>query len=82
MSTLEQRYRRMLVLLPGTYRRGEEVLSTLMDGAGDGQRWPRLGEASSLVALAMRTRTGVLVPDRVKTASAPWCAPWGCSGRS
>jgi hypothetical protein len=59
-DTLESRYRRMLTLLPAAYRaqRGEEMLSTLLDGAGDGRRWPHPAEAASVAALATRLRVG------------------------
>src|SRR6185437_6656292 len=57
---LEARYRRIMALLPSAYRerRGEEMISTLLDGATEGRRWPRVGEAASLVALAMRLLVG------------------------
>ncbi|MBS2963646.1 hypothetical protein KGA66_11345 [Actinocrinis puniceicyclus] len=57
---LAARYRRVLMVLPAAYRerRGEEMLSTLLDGAADGKRRPSLAEASSLAALAIRLRVG------------------------
>ena len=60
MSTLESRYRWILMLLPAVYRerRGEEMLGTLLDTAASGQRWPRTGEVASLAALAVRLRVG------------------------
>lgn len=60
MSGLESRYRRMLRLLPAAYReqRAEEILSTLLDGAAPGQRRPRIAQAASLAALAVRLRSG------------------------
>jgi hypothetical protein len=60
MNTLESRCRRMLMLLPAAYRerRGEEMLSTLLDGAGDRQVWPRIAEVASVAALAARLRVG------------------------
>lgn len=59
-EVLEARYRRLLILLPATYRerRGEEMLATLLDGSAAGERWPSVGEAASLVALATRLRVG------------------------
>ena len=60
MSGLEARYRRILTLLPRAYRqrRAEEMLTALLDGATEGQRWPRLGEAASVAGLAVRLRAG------------------------
>ena len=60
MSILESRYRRMLALLPAAYRerRAEEMLGMLLDGAADGQRWPRVVEAASVAGLSVRLRTG------------------------
>jgi hypothetical protein len=59
-GSLESRYRRLLTLLPRSYReqRAEEMLGLLLDGAAEGQRWPRAAEAASLVGLAVRLRTG------------------------
>ncbi len=59
-SLLEARYRRALTLLPARYReqRGEEMISTLLDGAAAGRRWPSSGELASLAALSMRLRVG------------------------
>ena len=60
MNALEARYRRILTLLPRAYRqqRAEEMLTTLLDGAAEGQRWPRLGEVTSVAGLAVRLRAG------------------------
>lgn len=60
MSDLEARYRRILTLLPRAYRqqRAEEMLTVLLDGAPEGARWPRVGEAASVVGLAVRVRAG------------------------
>ncbi|HEU5426102.1 MAG TPA: hypothetical protein VFU74_04475 [Actinocrinis sp.] len=57
---LEARYRRALTLLPAGYReqRGEEMISTLLDGATEGRRWPSRGELASLAALGTRLRVG------------------------
>ncbi len=59
-DVLEARYRRILTLLPAAYRehRGEEMISTLLDGAPRGRRWPSLAELASLAALAIRLRVG------------------------
>lgn len=55
---LEGRYRTALRLLPPAYRRlrGEEMLGTLMEGAGGDRRWPRIGEVASIAGLALRER--------------------------
>ena len=59
-GTLESRYQRLLALLPAAYRerRAEEMLGMLLDGAADGQRWPRAAEVASVAGLAVRLRTG------------------------
>lgn len=60
VDILEARYRRLLTLLPSSYRerRAEEMLGMLLDGAAEGQRWPRAVEVASLAGLAVRLRTG------------------------
>jgi hypothetical protein len=60
VDILESRYRRLLTLLPNSYRerRAEEMLGMLLDGAAEGQRWPRAAEVASLAGLAVRLRTG------------------------
>lgn len=60
MSGLEARYRRILMVLPRAYRqrRAEEMLTTLLDGADEGRRWPRVGEVASVAGLAVRLRAG------------------------
>lgn len=59
-APLERRYRRLLALYPKAFRRehGQELLSVLLAGASDGQRWPSPAEASDLVrhATLMRVR--------------------------
>jgi hypothetical protein len=59
-ADLERRYRRLLVCYPAAFRREHEaeILSVLMAGAAEGQRWPRLAEAADLVrsAIYMRLR--------------------------
>lgn len=59
-DVLEARYRLILMLLPAAYRehRGEEMVSTLLDSATEGRRWPSIGEVASLAALATRLRLG------------------------
>jgi hypothetical protein len=57
---LERRYRRVLACYPAAFRRGhqQEMLSVLMAGAEQGQRWPRLAEIADLLrgATSMRIR--------------------------
>jgi hypothetical protein len=58
---LGRRYRRLLACYPAAFRREheQEVLSVLMAGAEEGQRWPRLAEVADLLrsATSMRLRT-------------------------
>jgi hypothetical protein len=51
MSSLEHRYRRLIALFPAPHRTRYqmEMLSTLMEGAADNQRAPRLRETIDLV---------------------------------
>jgi hypothetical protein len=62
VDMLESRYRRLLTLLPNSYRerRAEEMLGMLLDGAAEGRRWPRAVEVASLTGLAVRLRTGAV----------------------
>jgi hypothetical protein len=55
---LERRYRRLLACYPAAFRREyqQEILSVLMAGAEQGQRWPRLAEAADLLRSATFTR--------------------------
>jgi hypothetical protein len=81
-ADLERRYRRLLVCYPAAFRQQheQEILSVLMAGAEEGQRWPRLAEVADLLrsAIYMRLQTrlrtswaweyrhrGVMVPVRV-----------------
>ncbi|MFF4124436.1 hypothetical protein ACFYYP_13015 [Microbispora rosea] len=64
-SVLEERYRRWLRLLPGSYRaeREEEMVAAFMEGArrepaGHDDQRPRLLEVASVAALALRLRLG------------------------
>jgi hypothetical protein len=59
---LERRYRRLLSWYPADYRavNADEMLGVVMARSADGQRWPGLGETVSLIAGAIRTRTGVI----------------------
>ena len=60
-ADLERRYRRLLVCYPAAFRQQheQEILSVLMAGAEEGQRWPRLAEAADLLrsAIYMRLQT-------------------------
>ncbi len=57
-GTLERRYRCLLALYPKKFRREreDEMVSVLLAGARDGQRWPRPGEAADLLRHAMPSR--------------------------
>jgi hypothetical protein len=56
--TLERRYRRLLALYPSKFRRRreEEMISVLMSGARDDQRWPRPSEIVNLARHAAPSR--------------------------
>jgi hypothetical protein len=60
-ADLERRYRRLLKCYPAAFRREheQEVVSVLMAGAEEGQRWPRLAEVADLLrsAIYMRLQT-------------------------
>jgi hypothetical protein len=60
-ADLERRYRGLLACYPAAFRHehGQEILSVLMAGAEEGQRWPRLAEAADLLrsAIYMRLQT-------------------------
>jgi hypothetical protein len=60
-ADLERRYRRLLACYPAGFRHEhrQEILSVLMAGAEEGQRWPRLAEVADLLrsAIYMRLRT-------------------------
>jgi hypothetical protein len=58
MSELEKRYRRLLLAYPRRYRRtrGLEMLTTLLDASGPGQRRPAWRDALNLVAGGLRCR--------------------------
>lgn len=76
MSLLEERYRRVLWLLPAFYRaeREEEMVCAFMEGAGDladaDNPRPRWSEIASVAALAMRVRLG-------SVGAPPRYLPWG-----
>lgn len=58
MSALEEHYRRLVALYPSAHRTRyqEEMIATLMDGAGQGQRLPRWREILDLLWNAVRLR--------------------------
>jgi hypothetical protein len=60
-ADLERHYRRLLVCYPAAFRQEheQEILSVLIAGAEEGQRWPRLAEAADLLrsAIYMRLQT-------------------------
>ncbi|MEV4618189.1 hypothetical protein AB0J74_05640 [Asanoa sp. NPDC049573] len=60
MNTLERRYRRLLLAFPPAYRRqrGEEMLTTLMDGAPPDRTRPPASEAWELLRVGLRLRLG------------------------
>lgn len=57
-ETLERRYRKLLRILPRSYReaREEELLGVLMEGSAEGRRWPEVREALSVARLGLRAR--------------------------
>jgi hypothetical protein len=71
---LERRYRRLLALYPAAFRREheQEILSVLMAGAEQRQRWPRLAEVADL----FRSATSMRLRTRVQTS---WA--WECRHR-
>ncbi|HEV2634657.1 MAG TPA: hypothetical protein VGX23_05890 [Actinocrinis sp.] len=60
MTTLEQRYQKLIGYLPKDYReaRAEEILTTLMDDAEPGRRRPKAADVLSVGSLAIRLRFG------------------------
>jgi hypothetical protein len=60
-ADLERRYRRLVKCYPAAFRREheQEILSVLIAGAEEEQRWPRLAEAADLLrsAIYMRLQT-------------------------
>jgi hypothetical protein len=60
VKPLERRYRRLLLAFPRGYRRarGEEMLTTLLDGAPPERTRPPLGEAWELLRVGLRLRLG------------------------
>lgn len=70
-ATLERRYRRLLLAYPETYRRrrGDELLSTLMELSEPGQRWPAPRQARALLLAGVRVRAGI---DQVPSTAHAW----------
>jgi hypothetical protein len=68
---LARRYRGLLRAYPKGYRqqRGDELLSTLMDGAEPGRRWPPAREAIGLLTSGVRSR---LRSDKAGSTCAAW----------
>ena len=60
-ADLERRYRLLLLAFPRRYRaqRGEEMLTTLMEAARPGQRWPSAPDVADVLTHALRIRLGV-----------------------
>jgi hypothetical protein len=71
-SDLERRYRRLLACYPAAFRREREheMLSVLMAGAEQDQRWPRLGEVADL----LRSATFMRLRSRLRTS---WAWEYG-----
>ena len=57
-TTLERRYRRLLILYPAEHRHKhqDEMLGVLMTGAHAGQRWPGRADSLDLIGGALRIR--------------------------
>ncbi len=75
MTPLERRWRRLLLAYPPGYRaeRGEEIVSTLLDEARPGQRYPTFRDAIDLLLHATRRRAGVTADfDAGLAIAAPW----------
>ncbi len=58
MTDLERRYRKLILAYPRWYRqrRGEEMLTTLLEGSRPGQRHPAPGQAVALLVHGAATR--------------------------
>ena len=54
-AVLERRYRQLLKCFPTRYRHEheQEILSVLMAGSAEGQRWPGVADSADLVMSAM-----------------------------
>lgn len=65
MSMLGERYRSLLFAYPEEYRstHEEEILTTLLDGAAPGQRWPNAREAAGLLVGGLSTRARIAAAE-------------------
>ena len=70
-ATLERRYRRLLLAYPDAYRRrrGDELLSTLLELSRPGQRWPAPRQARALLLAGVRVRAGI---DQLHSTAHAW----------
>jgi hypothetical protein len=70
-ATLERRYRRLLLAYPEAYRRrrGDELLSTLMELSHPDQRWPAPRQAKALLLAGVRARAGI---DQLPSTAHAW----------
>ena len=71
MSPLERRYRRLLRVLPRSYRRdrAEEMVATLLESRADRpDRGPGLAETVAVLGLAVRARLSTAAPARIIAA--------------
>ncbi|GIH13727.1 hypothetical protein [Rugosimonospora africana] len=59
-DVLERRYRRLLAWYPAQHRARyeDEMVGTMLAGAGPGQRWPGAGETVDVLLAAVRARLG------------------------
>jgi hypothetical protein len=77
-ASLERGYRRVLAFYPKAFRKesGEEILTVLLDTAGEGQRRVGLAECAALVrgGLRMRLRPAARPPSTVRGAVRLMCA--------
>ncbi|HET7018450.1 MAG TPA: hypothetical protein VFI65_31310 [Streptosporangiaceae bacterium] len=64
-TTLERRYRRLLICYPVSHRAeyGEEMIGVLLDSTPAGQRNPALADALSLFGGGLRVRTRALLAN-------------------
>jgi hypothetical protein len=71
-ARLERRYRRLLRVYPGAFRRhhGEEILAVLLAGAHDGQRRPGPAAWADLIMSGLRIRLSPSVPPSARPVRA------------
>jgi hypothetical protein len=69
MASLTDMYRRLLVAYPSDYRseHEEEILTTLLEAAEPGRRWPSLRETGGLLVGGLRTRAATAVRQGGRT---------------